>query len=348
MLNEIREGKAKIKASVGKISKKLEVFYNPIMKFNRDISILLLDCVENKDLQVGSPLAGSGVREVRFLLELKKIKKIYVNDYSENAVKAIKENIKLNKISSKKIEVSMKDANLFLLESKGFDYIDIDPFGTPNPFLDAAVKRISRNGILAVTATDTSALSGTFPDACLRKYWAKPSHDYVMHEVGLRILIRKVQLVGAQFDKALIPIFSYSKDHYMRVFLRIEKGKEKVDWVLGQHGVFNSCGPMWLGELWDTELTKKMYSISAELDYDFDSRFLQTIVEESKVGTVGFHDIHELCGKNHLEVPNFEAIFNEVKKKGYTASRTHFSPYGLRSGISEKELIAILKKIAKN
>ncbi|MCU0373510.1 MAG: ATP-binding protein, partial [Ignavibacteria bacterium] len=42
----------------------------------------------------------------------------------------------------------------------GFDYIDIDPFGSPCPFLDAAIKRLSRGGILAVTATDTSALAG--------------------------------------------------------------------------------------------------------------------------------------------------------------------------------------------
>lgn len=32
----------------GKISKDLEVFYNPIMKFNRNISILLLNSFEKK------------------------------------------------------------------------------------------------------------------------------------------------------------------------------------------------------------------------------------------------------------------------------------------------------------
>ena len=38
-----------------------------------------------------------------------------------------------------------------------FDYIDIDPFGSPNPFLAAAIGRITRNGIVAVTATDTAS-----------------------------------------------------------------------------------------------------------------------------------------------------------------------------------------------
>ena len=44
MLKIITEGKAKIKIfEEKKISKKLPIFYNPIMKFNRDISILLLN-----------------------------------------------------------------------------------------------------------------------------------------------------------------------------------------------------------------------------------------------------------------------------------------------------------------
>ena len=47
-----------------------------------------------------------------------------------------------------------------------------------------------------------------------------------MHETGIRILIRKIQLIGAQYNKALTPIFSYSKEHYFRVFLKCEKGKE--------------------------------------------------------------------------------------------------------------------------
>ena len=55
-----------------KISKKLPVFYNPAMKINRDISILLLNSIENKKMQMALPLAGTGIRGVRFLLELNK------------------------------------------------------------------------------------------------------------------------------------------------------------------------------------------------------------------------------------------------------------------------------------
>ena len=219
-----------------KISKELEVFYNPVMKLNRDVSVLLLNSVPDKNMQIALPLAGSGIRGIRFLKELKKnkIKNISFNDYSSLA--HIKKNLELNKLAKdKRIKLFDKDANLFMLESFGFDYIDIDPFGTPNPFLDNSLVRLSRGGILAVTATDTSALSGSHPTACLRKYWAKPMRNELMHEVGIRILIRKVQLIGAQNDKALTPIFSFSKDHYFRLFFRCEKGKQKLEKLFKEH-----------------------------------------------------------------------------------------------------------------
>ena len=211
-MRSITESSTTILASTGTISKQLEIFYNPVMKFNRDISILLLNAL-NKKMQIADPLAGSGIRSIRFIKELNKgiITSIAINDSSTNAVRAIKKNVKLNKIKNKNIVISNKDANEFLLSSKGFDYIDIDPFGSPNPFLDAAVKRLARDGILAVTATDTAPLAGTYPNACKRKYWAIPLRNHLMHEVGIRILIRKVQLIGIQYDKALIPIFSCSK-----------------------------------------------------------------------------------------------------------------------------------------
>lgn len=239
----INEGKAKLNVFAGKISKKLPVFYNPVMKFNRDISIHVLNALDKKDLQVCLPMAGTGVRGIRFLLEVdkEKINSIHFNDISPAAVNLINENLILNNVDMSKVIITNKDANILFLESKGFDYIDVDPFGSPNPFLNNAIVRLAREGILAVTATDTSNLAGAFPDACKRNYWAVPLKNYLMHEVGLRILIRKVQLIASQFDKALIPILSYCKDHYYRVFFICEKGRQKADEVIKQHNYLLFC-----------------------------------------------------------------------------------------------------------
>ena len=306
------------------------------MKFNRDMSILVMKAIDNKKMMIGLPLAGSGVRSVRILKELpkSKIKEIWINDYDKEALKVIKQNLKLNKTSAK---VFNMDANKFILESSGFDYIDIDPFGSPNFLLNNAIVRISRGGILAVTATDTGCLAGSFPKACKRKYWAVPKRDHNMHETGLRILIRKVQLIGAEHDKALIPVFSYFKDHYFRIFFKCEKGKEKADAVIKQHGMFNEAGPLWLGALQDTKLIGKMLKIQ-------DDKFLRTIYSESKVNIVGFHGFHALCKKYKFSTRAFNEVVKEIKKKKYKVSPTHFKDNSIRSDISEKELVKILRK----
>ena len=91
------------------------------------------------------------------------------------------------------------------MNSTGFDYIDVDPFGSPNPFLDAAIKRIARDGILAVTATDTAPLCGTYTNACRRKYWAVPLRNELMHEIGIRIRNAKPFIkVDGKWQKRLV------------------------------------------------------------------------------------------------------------------------------------------------
>ena len=365
--------KIDLKAWENKITKKLEVFYNPVMKFNRDCSILILNAYGKKDLQIGMPLSGSGIRGIRFLKELKKgkIKEINFNDYKEDFEKVLEKNLKLNNISKKdcKINIHNKEANSFLHESSGFDYIDVDPFGSPNPFLDFSARRISREGILAVTATDTSALAGTYPKACARKYWSVPLRNYLMHELGLRILIRKVQLIGAQHDKALIPVFCYAKDHYYRIFFRNEKGKKKVDEILKLHkyflldkelgfevSKFNSlegkeyAGPLWTGKLFDKKLVSKIkkedYKKVIGSGNKEDVKFFEMLVAESKVDVVGLYDVHELVKKHKIK-NNFKFIdlINALKKKKYKVVRTHFSKYGIKSDVGLKELLGIMKKV---
>ena len=116
----IKEGKASIKVPIVKtVSKEMDVFYNPVMKFNRDMTILLLQ--QFPPMNLCDPLAGTGVRSIRFAKELK-YKSITANDFSKKAVALIKKNMNLNKV---KFDVCNEDANLFLLNSQGFDYIDL-------------------------------------------------------------------------------------------------------------------------------------------------------------------------------------------------------------------------------
>src|SRR3989338_7222831 len=101
-----KEGKATFYAGTGKITADMPVFYNPIMKLNRDISIAItkhLGVKEGADI-----LAGSGIRSIRLLLE-GGLEQVHSNDASSEAVKAIKKNAKLNKVT-KKITITQQSA----------------------------------------------------------------------------------------------------------------------------------------------------------------------------------------------------------------------------------------------
>jgi len=345
-MKKIQEGSAVIEVPTEtKISKKLEVFYNPAMKLNRDLSVLLLNAVDNKQMRMADILAGTGIRTIRFKKELKKgkIKEILANDY--NSSSKIKKNLKLNKV---KAEVFSQDANKFLLNQQGFDYIDVDPFGSPNDFLDSAIKRIARNGILAVTATDTSALCGTYPKAGMRKYWAKTYLNGFMHESALRILIRKVQLVGFQFAKALVPVFSYADQHYVRIFFKYLRGKEECNKLAKQHKYilynpktveyevssenskkgYETIGPMYTGSINDKKLIKKMMK-----DADKDTKKLLNLIY-NELDIVGSYDIHKLCKKLKKTVPSFSKI------KG---TKVHYDQKSMKTKLTYKELVKILK-----
>ncbi|MBS3128038.1 hypothetical protein J4410_02745 [Candidatus Woesearchaeota archaeon] len=363
----VQEGKARIVTSEARIpSKKMPVFYNPVMQTNRDITILLLNAIPDKAMRIADPLAGTGIRSIRFCKELDmgKIHHLFLNDQNEKAVLLIKENLFHNKLNrydenneeifknkEKKqnhhIHIYQKDANQFLWGSSGFDYIDIDPFGSPNPFLDIAVQRLSRGGILAVTATDTSCLAGTYPQACMRKYWALPLRTAIKHEIGLRILIRKVQLIAAQYEKALTPIYSYSHEHYMRIFFRMEKSKTACDTVLQQQGMVEGAGPLWNGALWDIPLAKKIAQAAEKIMSTQTKKLTALIAEESSIPSLPFYDIHEIAKKEKIKsVPSFEKIRKAIETEKHKVVHTHFSHTGIRTTMKKEHVINLLKKLS--
>ena len=47
-----------------------------------------------------------------------------------------------------------------------FDVVDLDPYGSPVPFLDAALQSVRDGGMLMVTCTDLAVLSGGNTGAC--------------------------------------------------------------------------------------------------------------------------------------------------------------------------------------
>ncbi|MFH1133588.1 MAG: hypothetical protein V1735_03795 [Nanoarchaeota archaeon] len=336
MFEKITEGNAEVMApKEKKISAKLPVFFNPVMRLNRDFSVMALRAYGKAHF--ADILAGTGVRGIRLMLETGSVKSMTMNDSNPRFPGIAAKNLELNAV---KAEIFNKDANLFLLESLGFDAIDIDPFGSPNPFLDAAISRIARRGLLFVTGTDTASLSGTFPKTCQRKYWGMPLRNHLMHEIGLRILIRRIQLVGADKEKALTPLFSYFRDHYFRICFLAEKGRLKADEIVKQHSLLRyddfflqpdpagTIGPAWTGALHDASFLKKMLDRGEGMPGDTVA-FLSLLQQEAIINPLGFLDMHVIAEKTKKDPEQIKIVLGRLREQGIPCCVSHFCPWGI-------------------
>lgn len=64
-----------------------------------------------------------------------------------------------------------------------FDVVDLDPYGCPSRFLDAAVQCVRDGGLLLITCTDMAVLAGNSPETCYVKYGAISLRNPACHEM---------------------------------------------------------------------------------------------------------------------------------------------------------------------
>lgn len=344
----IVEGRARIRTD--------GVFYNPRMEFCRTADMEVFRHFKSRSYL--DALAASGVRGIRAMLEAG-FENVEFNDIDRRAVERIAENLKLNGIEAK---IHNRDA-ASLMRERSYDHVDLDPFGSPAEFIDSAAKSARR--FLSVTATDTSALCGSAPISGLRKYGAFAEKTEYYHEVGLRMLIGKVIREITKYDKYAEVIISWAKEHYYRVHLRVKKssrmaGKvyEKIGYILhcsycGNREVLNvfetperfcfcgerfrMYGPMWIGELHDTEFVKG-------LSKDGRAGKLFSAIE-NEISTVTHYDVHAITEKLGISPPKLDDVIEALRNHGYRASRTRFGGTSFKSDASITEIRKIISEI---
>jgi tRNA (guanine26-N2/guanine27-N2)-dimethyltransferase len=335
VMKKIQEGKIKLWIHPGRIYD-ASVFYNPEMELSRDISVSCIQTFQKQSklkLNICDALSGTGIRGLRYAKEISGIKKVIINDKNPKAFSLIKKNIKENKLS-RKCSARKGDANVLLHENV-FNVIDIDPFGSPNIFLDSAARSIWHKGFLCVTATDTAPLSGTYPKACFRKYGIFSKKTEYYSELGMRILISYIILTLARRDRAFIPVFSHATRHYFRVFGKIGHLGE-IDKLLKEFKMVDGIGPIYLGKIKDKKFCKDVLKDLQKRDFKMriqEEKLLNSIANE--IGVPFYYDLHKLKKK---QLPKIDNVIKKLKKKGFKASRTHFCPTGIKTNASLKEL----------
>ncbi len=381
---EIREGRARILAPNPILYMRRDgvyepawapVFYNPRMTYNRDIAVLLSSVLlEEKAWSFLEPLSGTGVRGIRLLLEAGAEYGV-LNDAGREACRLTARNLLLNKLDGR-AAVYCTDASLIMLmlahTGMHFDYIDIDPFGSPMPFLESALRVSRRGGILAVTATDTAPLSGTHPASCLRRYRAKPLRIGPSRETALRILVGAVARRAAEQDIAARPILAYYADYYLRAYFSLEKGARKADSLLGRIGVLRcldekcleaelaeeyppACGeglwagPLWAGRLCDTIVVEKLKARLSEAKYLQTSarikRMLESLLLECTVNKP-YIRVDRLSGALRTSMPSPRRLASYLSELGFHATPSSFDPRAIATDAPMSEVKKALLHLA--
>lgn len=176
-------------------------------------------------IRILDALAATALRSIRYVKEIPGVKEVVVNDLDEAAVEAARRNMAYNKVESSKVRVQQGDAVYAMHHSKAmgqrFDVIDLDPYGSAAPFLDAALQSVDDGGLLCVTCTDMGVLSGGHPETCFAKYGSMPTKGKYLHEMALRMVLHSLESQANRYRRHVVPILSLSVDFYVRLFVRV-------------------------------------------------------------------------------------------------------------------------------
>jgi tRNA (guanine26-N2/guanine27-N2)-dimethyltransferase len=363
---------------------KAPVFYNPAMELNRDLAVLALQTyqkIRGEEIVVCEPLAGCGIRGIRYAKEVKGVKKVLMSDLNPKAVKLARFNAEINGLS-KQVSIEKEDANLVLsvhaAPRKRFGFIDIDPFGSPAPYLDSAVRALRDKGMLALTATDLAPLCGVHSKACMRKYGGKPLRTEYCHELAVRLLAACLARNAAKHDIGIRIVFSHSTDHYIRLYATAEYGAKKADKTLRNLGYVVHCfrcfhrevitqdslfgfplecrecgmkletaGSLWIGEIVDKAFCGLMMEEANRRRFKQHKRILKllsTIYDEAELPPTYFV-VDKICGRLKINVPPLEKVVRFLKSRRFKAGKTHFNSRGVKTDASAKVVTETLKKL---
>ncbi len=294
-----------------------DVFYNRAMVFNRDTTIFLLYNVRVRDALDG--LAATGVRGIRIAREIGI--KTTINDRNPQAVKTIRKNVEMNCVDAR---VTMRDVNALLADEK-FDYVDIDPFGSPVPFIDMAIRSAH---ILGITATDTATLGGR-NRKIVRRYLANVrAPTYLIHEVGIRVLLGYVGRMGVRFDLGIEPILSVWHGHFYRVYVMLKRGVLHARRTLERIGQTQYGGPIWLSQLHDFEFLSRAKIPEYIPTRNLMEKYLNLWTSERYLF---FHHLPTLASQLHVSTPPIRMVIEKLKEMGYQGNRTQFSAEGVKT-----------------
>ena len=384
-----------------------EGFVNPAMASCRTRSVLLLqDALEHgwigkkeKPLRVLEALGSTGFRSRRWRKEIpiqyQNRFKICVNDRNIRAIEQGQnaadffepknENYpyfdEIKGTNKAGITWSNQEANQLMFE-QNFQWIDLDPFGSPVSFLSSAIQSLPRVGFLEVTATDTAALCGSSPTSGLRRYGSRGLNDEFRYDDAIRILIAHIAKIAAQFDRKVEPVLSMFDGHFVRISLLIKKSKlgatdiyKQIGWrnrsglsALVTEKTEKASGPLWIGPIFDSDIASRLTEEKAEqicgpdleeMPTDWDQQRLNLALREIRRSVRHIADAAPLLSQEHLLIPmdvfakksgrggppSIKKSITALQAHGFGAARGPYPEPTLITNADESSVMSLLNQI---
>ncbi|CAN9500295.1 unnamed protein product [Ophioblennius macclurei] len=312
-----------------------DTYFNNKMKINRQ---LVLCCVsvmslDRTPLDCLDAFGATGIMGLQWATQLRSAVHVTISDISDVCVRNIRENCRLNNVTPKApptdpegssstpnsaasitVEVAKMDANV-IMHLRAFDYIHLDPFGSPVNFLDSAFRNIRNLGVVSVTCTDTGTLYAKSPDVTLRHYAARVVRTEYYRELGVRVVVGAVARAAARCNKGVQVLLATALEHFVLVVVRVLRGPSQADESIQKLRTLMHCqwceerrlgdslpcgcdgtlpgktsvqlGPLWAGSLFSGDFLKKMLSAAQRLGgLDDIVPLVKTLLAEAECGAV--------------------------------------------------------------
>jgi tRNA (guanine26-N2/guanine27-N2)-dimethyltransferase len=364
---------------------KRPAFFNPSAKLSRDISIVaykaFLQAVSENKKSFADPLSGVGARALRVAVEVPEVNEVHINDINPLAIELSKKSAQLNFVV-RKCNFSVIDACKFLISyrtksDERFGIVDLDPFGSPAPYIDCLIRSVINSGLISVTATDTAVLCGVYSDVCFRKYYGRPIRCHYANEIAIRIILSLISLTASRLGLSIDPLFAHSYSQYIRVYVRVKLSSTEANKVHQKLGFLHHCqncgnrtvakeynkseicslcgngfmvgGQLWVSRLFDKIFVKKMercYPKKSGLclennDAVNDSLLCTCLREDDDIPYYFVTD--EIARKLRTSPQPVGKAIERLARCGYRASKSSLNRCGFKTDATINDILDLLR-----
>jgi tRNA (guanine26-N2/guanine27-N2)-dimethyltransferase len=285
-------------------------------------------------------LAATGARGLRVLHESGGFEAFELTEHDPEAVAVLARNAA--PYAPEGARVRQYDARV-PLATAAFDYVDLDPYGTPVPFLASAFAALAPSGLLAVTATDTRVLAGAQAGVAERRYGGRPIRGRLGPESGLRLLLALLERHAGERGLGVVPRLAYVGDHHVRAYVTLSPAEsvaaaarvttiDPATWTGPTVPPVGEYGPMWLGPLFDPDLVEALRVPTSSADLRRTARAIELLRGECRVDRPFYYESNVLARELHLaEPPSPTVMVEELQRRGHGAAPTHARPGAFRT-----------------